>query len=148
MIHSPSVCGDVADQRRTVTSASESFVFVTRLKPGLGAAYDAFHRAIPEDLDATMRAAGVLEWRIYRNREVLTHRVVAVDRRAMSATLDADPINQSWQRQVDPYLVPAIPADASVPAGVPTSAAASAGSWPIEAAAVGDLVWDISWPTR
>jgi L-rhamnose mutarotase len=107
--------------------ASESFEFQTWLAPGLGPAYEAFHRAIPADLDAAMRAAGVLEWRIYRHGTALTHRVVAQDRRRMSEALDKDPANESWQRQVAPYLADGtgvVPSDR------------------------GTLVWDFTWPTR
>jgi L-rhamnose mutarotase len=107
--------------------ASESFEFHTWLAPGLGPAYEAFHRAIPAELDAAMRTAGVLEWRIYRRGNALTHRVVAHDRLRMSEMLDDDPVNQSWQRQVAPYLADGtgdVPSDRGV------------------------LVWDFTWPTR
>jgi len=106
----------------------ESFEFQTFLAAGLGPAYDDFHRAIPADLDAAMRAAGVVGWRIYRNGTTLTHRVVALDRERMDRILDRDPVNQRWQEQVAPYLVDAPATD---PTGDP-----------------GDLVWDFSWPTR
>jgi L-rhamnose mutarotase len=106
----------------------ESFEFRTFLAAGMGPAYDDFHRAIPGDLDAAMRAAGVIGWRIYRNGTTLTHRVVALDRRRMGQVLDRDPVNMRWQKQVAPYLVEA-------PAG-------DVGGDP------GDLVWDFSWPTR
>jgi L-rhamnose mutarotase len=107
----------------------ESFEFRTFLAAGKGPAYDDFHRAIPADLDAAMRAAGVVGWRIYRNGTTLTHRVVALDRRRMGEILDHDPVNQRWQEQVAPYLVEA-PAAAAVDGGP------------------GDLVWDFAWPTR
>jgi L-rhamnose mutarotase len=107
---------------------TESFEFHTFLAPGLGPAYEDFHRAIPADLDAAMRAAGVLGWQIYRNNETLTHRVVARDRQRMSRILDRDPVNLRWQQEVAPYLVDAPPTDG------PTEP--------------GDLVWDFSWPTR
>jgi L-rhamnose mutarotase len=106
----------------------ESFEFRTFLAPGMGPAYDEFHRAIPADLDAVMRAAGVTGWRIYRNGTTLTHRVDAVDRQRMGEILDRDPVNQRWQQEVAPYLVEA-PADDD------------AGGDP------GDLVWDFAWPT-
>ncbi|MDQ1597820.1 MAG: L-rhamnose mutarotase [Microbacteriaceae bacterium] len=106
----------------------EAFEFRTALAPGLGEAYEEFHRAIPAELDAAMRVAGVLEWRIYRAGTTLTHRVVATDRKRMSRVLDVDPVNESWQRQIAPYLAavpePAAPADPGI------------------------LVWDFAWPTR
>jgi L-rhamnose mutarotase len=107
---------------------SDAFEFRTALAPGLGEAYEEFHRAIPADLHSAMRAAGVLEWRIYRNGTTLTHRVVATDREEMSHVLDVDPVNESWQRQVAPYL-----------AAVPEPAALDD---------PGFLVWDFNWPTR
>jgi L-rhamnose mutarotase len=113
--------------------STESFEFHTFLAPGLGPAYDDFHRAIPAELDAAMRAAGVVGWQIYRNRTTLTHRVVAQDRQRMSLILDRDPVNLRWQQQVAPYLVEAPPTgapDTGPPQGV------------------GNLVWDFSWPTR
>ena len=107
--------------------ASEPFEFHTWLAPGLGVAYEAFHRAIPAELDAAMRRAGVIEWRIYRTGTALTHRVLAHDRQRMSETLDNDPVNQSWQRQIAPY-------HADGTGDVPS--------------AQGTLVWDFTWPTR
>jgi L-rhamnose mutarotase len=107
---------------------TESFEFRTFLAPGLGPAYDDFHRAIPAALDAAMRAAGVIGWQIYRNRTTLTHRVVARDRHRLSRILDRDPVNLRWQQQVAPYLAEVPPADA------PND--------------LGDLVWDFSWPAR
>jgi L-rhamnose mutarotase len=106
----------------------EPFEFHTFLAPGQGPAYDDFHRAIPADLDAVMRAAGVIAWRIYRNDLILTHQVVALDRQQMDEILDQDPVNQRWQKEVAPYLV--------------DTPATDIGDDP------GDLVWDFSWPTR
>jgi L-rhamnose mutarotase len=117
--------------------STESFEFHTFLAPGLGPAYDDFHRAIPAELDAAMRAAGVVGWQIYRNRTTLTHRVVAQDRKHMSRILDRDPVNVRWQQQVAPYLVEAPPTgalDTVPPEDVPPDP--------------GNLVWDFSWPTR
>ena len=108
----------------------DSFEFSTRLRPGLAQAYEEFHRAIPSDVAGALSAAGVVEWRIYRNRTTLTHEVVAEDRDRMTELLDADPVNERWQRQVAPYLssegapAPALPDDRGV------------------------LIWDFSWPTR
>jgi L-rhamnose mutarotase len=118
--------------------ATESFEFHTFLAPGLGPAYDDFHRANPAELDAAMRAAGVVGWQIYRNRTTLTHRVVARNRQQMTRILDRDPVNVRWQQQVAPYLVE-VP-----PTGAPNVGAPHAG--PPNGA--GNLVWDFSWPTR
>lgn len=107
----------------------DSFEFSTRLRPGLGQAYEQFHRAIPSEVDGALRAAGVVEWRIYRNRTTLTHEVVAEDQQRMNELLDADPVNERWQRQVAPYL-------SQEPAPAPP------------AGDRGPLIWDLSWPTR
>jgi L-rhamnose mutarotase len=108
-----------------------SFEFSTRLRPGLGQAYEEFHRAIPADVAGALKAAGVVEWRIYRNRTTLTHEVVAEDQQRMNELLDADPVNERWQRQVAPYL-------STEPAPTP----------PADAADRGPLIWDFTWPTR
>ena len=118
--------------------STESFEFHTFLAPGLGPAYDDFHRAIPAELDAAMRAAGVVGWQIYRNRTTLTHRVVARNRQQMSRILDRDPVNVRWQQQVAPYLVEA------PPTGAPDTGPPDTGP----PQGVGNLVWDFSWPTR
>ena len=106
----------------------DSFEFSTRLRPGLGHAYEQFHRAVPSEVAGALKAAGVIEWRIYRNKTTLTHEVVATDRDRMSELLDADPVNERWQRQVAPYL------------------ATEAAPEPPEDR--GTLIWDFSWPTR
>ena len=108
----------------------DSFQFSTRLRPELAQAYEQFHRAIPSDVAGALKAAGVVEWRIYRNRTTLTHEVVAEDRDRMSELLDADPVNERWQRQVAPYLSPETP----LASGSPDDR--------------GALIWDLSWPTR
>lgn len=110
--------------------ADEPFVFRTRLSPnpGVSAAYVEFHRAIPKELDNVMRAAGVLTWRIYLRRDVLTHVVEAKDRSRLKVELDQNPVNVAWQRQVAPYL--------------------AGGEEPEEDERRGTLIWDFSWPTR
>ncbi len=106
----------------------DTFEFSTQLRPGLGQAYEHFHRAIPSEVATALKAAGVIEWRIYRNKTTLTHEVVAADRDRMSEILDADPVNERWQRQVAPYL-----------------SVEPATELPAER---GILIWDFSWPTR
>jgi L-rhamnose mutarotase len=118
-----------------MTSAPpETFEFRTYLAPGRERDYEHFHRAIPADLDRVMRDAGVLDWRIYRNGTTLTHVVEACDRARMEARLSADPTNRAWQREVAPFLAPT------------TGVEAAAASPPT--AVRGELIWDLSWPTR
>lgn len=109
--------------------ASESFEFHTWLGPHFGPAYEEFHRAIPVELHTAMRAAGVLGWQIYRNDSLLTHRVIAEDRRRLDTELDSHPVNQRWQREVAPFL----------------SAQQNSPVFPDDR---GTLIWDFSWPTR
>ena len=111
----------------------DTFDFHTHLRPGLGLAYEQFHRAIPSEVAAALKAAGVVEWRIYRNKATLTHEVVAADRGRMSEILDADPVNERWQRQVAPYLA-AEPAPDLPGAELPADR--------------GTLIWDFYWATR
>src|SRR5260370_41924469 len=91
--------------------STESFEFRTFLAPGLGPAYDDLHRAIPAELDAAMRAAGVVGWQIYRNRTTLTHRAVARDRQRMSRILDREPVKLRGRQRVSPYLVAVPPTE-------------------------------------
>jgi L-rhamnose mutarotase len=111
---------------------TETFEFRTCLAAGRELDYERFHRAIPADLDRAMRDAGVVGWRIYRDRTNLTHVVEACDRERMQATLEADPVNRAWQKQVAPFLAPS-----SRSAGLASPATAR-----------GTLIWDMSWPTR
>lgn len=111
----------------TTTVSAESFEFRTRLAPGMGNAYELFHRAIPAELHAVMRDCGVVAWQIFLRGDVVTHRVVA-DRRALTEKLDPHPVNRAWQRQVAPYLLP--------------------GEHPDAPDHPGALIWEFSWPTR
>jgi L-rhamnose mutarotase len=108
---------------------TETFTFTTRLRAGKEHAYERFHRAIPADLDASMRAAGVLGWQIRRHGTTLTHEVTARSRTQMNLILQHDQVNRAWQEEVAPFL------DADRPAP------------PLDADP-GALVWDFSWPTR
>jgi L-rhamnose mutarotase len=105
----------------------ETFEFRTRLAPGLAAAYEQFHRAIPAELDSVMRASGVQGWQIFVRGDVLTHRVTA-NRARLKAELDPNPVNAAWQRQIAPYLVSGLEPDAPPQPGA--------------------LIWDLSWPVR
>jgi L-rhamnose mutarotase len=133
-----------------MTSApTETFEFCTHLAAGRERDYEHFHRAIPADLDRAMRDAGVLGWRIYRSGTTLTHVVEACDRARMEAQLSADPTNRAWQRQVAPFLAPTAEDDA---AGDDSAADDPAGDDAVAAprrpATRGELIWDLSWPTR
>lgn len=110
----------------------DEFAFSTWLRPGAEHAYESFHRAIPADLDAAMRDAGVRDWRIHRIGTRLMHRVVAEDRDLMTRHLDEDPVNCRWQTEVGVYLREGGDFDTT---------AADDGE-------EGTLVWELSWTTR
>ncbi|WP_157479991.1 L-rhamnose mutarotase [Leifsonia sp. Root227] len=107
---------------------AEKLEFRTRLKPGMAEAYQEFHRAIHTELADVMREAGVLAWQIYRNGDVLTHRVETLQPSRLARELDPHPVNVSWQRQVAPYL--------------------AVGAEPAAVQYAGALIWDFAWPTR
>ena len=107
----------------------ETFTFTTLLRAGKERDYERFHQAIPAELDAAMRAAGVLGWQIRRHGTTLTHTVTAESRAQMNRILEDDSVNRAWQREVAPFLA----------SGRPT---------PPPGTDPGALIWDLSWPTR
>jgi L-rhamnose mutarotase len=74
----------------------------TRLKAGSEEEYERVHEVIPPDLDAALRAAGVHEWRIWRDGQDLFHLVTVEDYRAMRKRLAEHPANLAWQAVVGP----------------------------------------------
>jgi 2-keto-3-deoxy-L-fuconate dehydrogenase len=76
----------------------------TRLRPEMVATYEAVHRVIPPDLDAALRDAGVVSWRIWRDGVDLFHEVECDDVGRMWTHLDRHPANVPWQEQIGPLL--------------------------------------------
>ncbi|MFR9727049.1 L-rhamnose mutarotase [Streptomyces sp. MS19] len=76
----------------------------TRLKAGKEAEYDRVHAAIPPELAERLRAAGVLDWRIWRSGRELFHEIEVTDYRAMRAALADDPVNLAWQTRMAELL--------------------------------------------
>lgn len=74
----------------------------TRLKAGSELDYERVHEVIPPDLDAALRAAGVHDWRIWRDGQDLFHLVTVADYKAMRHQLAAHPANVAWQATVGP----------------------------------------------
>jgi L-rhamnose mutarotase len=109
---------------------TETFTFTTCLRPWKEHDYERFHRAVPAELDAAMRAAGVLGWLIRRQGTTLTHEVTARSRARMNLILESDQVNRAWQLEVAPFL----DTGRSAP--------------PPDGVGPGALVWDLSWPTR
>lgn len=82
----------------------ERLALHTRLKPGCEETYDREHATIPAELDSVMRANGVRSWRIFRDGLDLFHLVEVEDYAALQAALKDDPVDQSWQRRMNPLL--------------------------------------------
>jgi L-rhamnose mutarotase len=74
----------------------------TRLKAGSEADYERVHEVIPPDLDVALRAAGVHDWRIWRDGQDLFHLVTVEDYQAMRHELASHPANVAWQATVGP----------------------------------------------
>ena len=82
----------------------ETIALHTVLKPGKEADYDRIHATIPPELDAALRAAGVHQWRIWRDGRDLFHVVECDDYKAMRAALRDHPANIPWQEQMAELL--------------------------------------------
>ncbi|GAA3633740.1 L-rhamnose mutarotase [Microlunatus ginsengisoli] len=76
----------------------------TVLKEGCEADYDAVHREIPETVARKLRAAGVRDWRIWRDGRHVFHLVDVEDYDAMRTALRDDPDNIGWQQTVGPLF--------------------------------------------
>ena len=76
----------------------------TVLKAGHEGAYDEVHRVIPEAVARKLRAAGVRDWRIWRDGRHVFHLVDVEDYEQMRAALRDDPDNLGWQATVGPFF--------------------------------------------
>ena len=76
----------------------------TVLKEGHEGDYDAVHQVIPEAVARKLRAAGVRDWRIWRDGRHVFHLVDVEDYQAMRAALKNDPDNIAWQQTVRPFF--------------------------------------------
>ena len=74
----------------------------TRLHPDALATYDALHAAVPADLLAALRDAGVRDWRIWRDGQDVFHLLDVDDYVHMRAALRDHPANLAWQARVTP----------------------------------------------
>ena len=66
--------------------------------------YDNVHRVIPEAVAQKLQAAGVRDWRIWRDGRHVFHLVDVEDNAAMRAALRDDPDNVAWQETVGPLF--------------------------------------------
>jgi L-rhamnose mutarotase len=75
----------------------------TRLKPGMEAAYDAAHTAVPPELLEAQRALGIKRWLIFRDGLDLFHSIECEDYDHAIAELAKLPANQRWQAEMATY---------------------------------------------
>ena len=83
---------------------SETIVLHTRLKPGAAQDYADAHAAIPAELVAALKNAGVRNWRIWRSGQELFHVVEVDDYKAMRRELAGNPVNIAWQARMAELL--------------------------------------------
>jgi L-rhamnose mutarotase len=83
----------------------------TELRADAVEEYERLHEAIPERLLAAIAAAGVHDWRIWRDGVHLFHLVDVDDYQAMRRALRDDPANVNWQATMVPLQ--AVPDDYS-----------------------------------
>jgi L-rhamnose mutarotase len=82
----------------------ERIALHTRLKRGREHEYDEVHAVIPSDLDAALKEAGVVSWRVWRDGQDLFHVVECHDYPAMREYLREHPANVSWQARMAELL--------------------------------------------
>jgi len=76
----------------------------TRLKPGVEARYEEYHRAVwPEVLQA-IRRAGITKYVIFRDGLDLFHYIECADFDRALAELASDPVNLRWQAEMAPMM--------------------------------------------
>lgn len=76
----------------------------TRVRAGRVEEYEAAHREVPSELSASIRAAGVHEWTIWRSDVELFHVIDCADYARALAELEQAPVNARWQQRMAGYL--------------------------------------------
>ena len=79
----------------------------TRLKPGVEARYEEYHRAVWPDVLAAMRRVGITSYAIFRDGLDLFHYIECDDYDRAIADLAHDPINIRWQAEMAPMMAKA-----------------------------------------
>ncbi len=77
----------------------------TRLKPGMGAAYESAHATIWPELQMAQREAGIRRWLIFRLGLDLLHVVECDDFDRAEAKLADNPVDRRWQGEMARYVV-------------------------------------------
>lgn len=83
----------------------------TRLKPGVEARYDEYHRAVWPEVLKAIRRAGITKYLIFRDGLDLFHYIECRDYDSAIAELAQDPVNIRWQEEMAPMM--AVPHDFS-----------------------------------
>ena len=81
-----------------------TYALHTVLRSGKESDYDRIHSTIPAELEVALRAAGVHNWRIWRDGRDLFHLVDCDDYRLMREALRDDPVNIAWQERMAELL--------------------------------------------
>src|SRR5258708_23695836 len=76
----------------------------TRLKPGVEARYDEYHRAVWPDVLKAIRQVGITKYVIFRDGLDLFHYVECDDYDRAIADLAHDPVNVRWQAEMAPMM--------------------------------------------
>lgn len=79
-------------------------VLYTQLKPGQEQAYEQFHRVVPDEIAADLRARGVHDWRIWRRGRDLFHLVTAEDYAAFARGPASNDTAAGWQAVMAQFL--------------------------------------------
>ncbi|GAA1983992.1 L-rhamnose mutarotase [Kitasatospora viridis] len=76
----------------------------TRVREDRIEEYEAAHRAVPAELAAAIRAAGVGSWTIWRSGCELFHLLECEDYARLLAELEHLPVNIAWQARMAELL--------------------------------------------
>lgn len=76
----------------------------TRVREDRIEEYEAAHRAVPDELTAAVRAAGVSSWTIWRSGRELFHLLECEDYARLLAELEHLPVNIAWQARMAELL--------------------------------------------
>ena len=79
----------------------------TRLKPGVEARYEEYHRAVWPDVLAAMRRVGITRYVIFRDGLDLFHYIECDDYDRAIADPAHDPISVRWQAEMAPMMAKA-----------------------------------------
>ncbi|MFV2173202.1 L-rhamnose mutarotase [Actinomadura sp. LOL_016] len=74
------------------------------LREGREDDYEREHAAVPDDLLAALRRAGIRDWTIWRSGRHLFHLVDADDLAAALDVLAGDPADRAWQEHMAAFV--------------------------------------------